>query len=88
MAFSRHPHEKEREAKNAAALQAAGLDPTDVWKFGGELVWPDNPNYNADRQMSNAAFQAYPALIAYCTGPLDVMWCLNRSAAWEENRAG
>lgn len=77
MAFSKHPHTKDREAKNAAALRAAGLDPKAVGQFWGELVYPGDPDYNKDRQMSNAAFQAYPPLIAYCLTISDIQWCLN-----------
>ncbi len=34
--------------------------------FHGKLVWPWDPSYNIDRQVTDPAFQAYPKLIAYC----------------------
>jgi len=77
MAFLKHPHTKEREAKNAAALRAAGLDPKAAGQFWGELVFPGDPNYNQDRQIANAAFQPSPPVIAYCLTISDIYWCLN-----------
>lgn len=76
MPFRKHPQRVVREAKNASALRAVGLDPALAPDFSGELVYRDNPNYNADRQLANPAFQSFPYLIAYCVSPSDVAWCL------------
>src|SRR5690242_7690164 len=77
MAFLKHPHTKEREAKNAAALRAAGLDPKAAGQFWGELFFPGDPNYNQDRQIANAELQPSPPVIAYCLTISDIYWCLN-----------
>src|SRR5260370_20703109 len=77
MPFRRHPLSIARQTNNAEALASKGFDPAGLSGFEGTLVWPDNPNYNKDRQIANLAFQGFPALIAYCTGESDVAWCLS-----------
>lgn len=47
----------------------------------GKIVLPMDPEYNADRQESNPAFQAYPIAIVYCAVESDVWWCLQTAAA-------
>jgi FAD/FMN-containing dehydrogenase len=77
MPFRRHPLSIARQTNNAEALASKGFDPAGLSGFEGTLVWPNNPNYNQDRQIANLAFQGFPALIAYCTGESDVAWCLS-----------
>jgi FAD/FMN-containing dehydrogenase len=77
MPFRRHPLRIARDANNAEALRAQGFRPMDAEGFLGTLVWPSDPDYNKDRQIANRALQGFPALIAYCTGPSDVAWCLS-----------
>jgi FAD/FMN-containing dehydrogenase len=77
MPFRRHPRRVAREAKNAQALRAMGLDASLAAGFLGDLVFQGDPNYNADRQVANPAFQADPFVIAYCIAPSDVAWCLS-----------
>src|SRR6185436_936360 len=38
----------------------------------GHIVLPDNPDYNADRQLFNPVFNAYPVAIVYCAVESDV----------------
>lgn len=45
-------------------------------EFHGTLVFPDDGDYNKDRQLSNPAFQRHPQVIAYCDTPGDVRLCL------------
>jgi FAD/FMN-containing dehydrogenase len=42
----------------------------------GSLVLPAEANYQADRQLSNPAFQEFPEIIAYCEVIGDVRACL------------
>jgi FAD/FMN-containing dehydrogenase len=39
--------------------------------FHGELILPDNPAYDRERRVFNAAIDRYPAVIAQITGPHD-----------------
>lgn len=45
-------------------------------KLVGRIVLPSSPDYNAARQESNPAFQAYPEIIVYCACEHDVLECL------------
>ena len=47
----------------------------------GKIVLPMDPEYDADRQESNPAFQAFPIAIVYCAVESDVWWCLQTAAA-------
>lgn len=38
----------------------------------GHIVLPDNPDYNADRQLFNPVFNSYPVAIVYCAVESDV----------------
>ena len=40
--------------------------------FKGQLVFPNSPSYDQDRQVSDPAFQFYPVAIAYCEAFTDV----------------
>lgn len=57
-------------------LKALGTDRASVAAlmnaFKGQLVFPDSPHYNEDRQVSDPAFQEYPKAIAYCESLSDV----------------
>lgn len=80
MAFRKHPQDIAREAANAEALRAAGLDPV-IPGFYGKLVGPNDKDYDKDRQLSDPAFQYYPKLIAYCGTEVDVAACLRYARA-------
>jgi FAD/FMN-containing dehydrogenase len=41
-------------------------------RFGGELIWPGRPDYEAARLVENAAFDRRPALVARARGADDV----------------
>lgn len=43
-----------------------------IGAFKGQLVFPDSPSYQQDRQVSDPAFQYYPKVIAYCEAFTDV----------------
>lgn len=43
----------------------------------GTVVVPGDPDYDADRQESNPAFQAYPKVIVYCAVESDVLFCVS-----------
>ena len=45
-------------------------------KLVGRIVLPGDPDYDAARQESNPAYQAYPIAIVYCEVEDDVRWCL------------
>jgi FAD/FMN-containing dehydrogenase len=77
MAFLKSQQTIDRTGENARLLAAAGLKCPNPAGFGGQLVCPNDPGYNKDRQIFNPAFQAYPAVIAYCEHLSDVPWCLN-----------
>jgi FAD/FMN-containing dehydrogenase len=77
MPFRRHPQSIARRANNAEAVKAAGFSAPGLSDFEGLLVWPNMPQYNADRLVANLAFQDFPVLIAYCMGQSDVALCLN-----------
>lgn len=47
----------------------------------GTCVLPGDPGYNADRQESNPAFQAYPIMIVYCAVEHDVWICMETARA-------
>jgi FAD/FMN-containing dehydrogenase len=47
----------------------------------GKVVFPFDPDYEADRQESNPAFQAYPQVIVYCEVVSDVSQCLYAASA-------
>ncbi|WP_061994183.1 FAD-binding oxidoreductase [Clostridium sp. ATCC 25772] len=44
--------------------------------FNGEIVTPNNINYNEDRQVWNRAIQRYPIAILYCINRNDVIFAL------------
>jgi FAD/FMN-containing dehydrogenase len=46
-------------------------------KLRGPLLTPDSPDYNAARKVFNAMVDKHPALIARCTGSMDVAACIN-----------
>ncbi len=48
---------------NAAQLQG---------EISGKVVLPSDPDYDRARQLSDPAFQRFPALVVYCDGPEDV----------------
>ena len=45
-------------------------------RLAGRIVLPTDPDYNAARQESNPAFQAYPQAIVYCVCEADVILCI------------
>ena len=49
--------------------------------FAGELIRPGDPDYDHARRVFNGAIDKRPALIARCTGPIDVQaaWPLHAS---------
>ena len=57
----------------------------------GTIVLPIDPSYDADRQESNPAFQAYPQIIVYCEVASDVRWALTLAQQknyWVAARSG
>jgi FAD/FMN-containing dehydrogenase len=48
-------------------------------EFSGELVRPDDPQYDALRRVFNGAVDRHPALIARCTGRRDVIAAVNHA---------
>jgi FAD/FMN-containing dehydrogenase len=67
----------------AAALARWGLEPEGgaalarlIAESVGKVVLPGDKDYDADRQESNPAFQAYPLAICYCAVEGDVLACL------------
>lgn len=57
----------------------------------GDVVFPWDPDYDADRQESNPAFQRYPLVIVYCEVENDVRLCLafaRRFGLWVAARSG
>src|SRR5262245_45867068 len=48
----------------------------DLEPFQGRLVFPDSPDYDQARKLSNPIFDLRPALIAYCVNDSDVRICL------------
>jgi FAD/FMN-containing dehydrogenase len=52
-------------------------------RFQGELILPGNQRYDSARAVFNAAIDRRPALIAWCSGPGDVIQAVN--FAREEN---
>lgn len=48
----------------------------DSLRFNGEIVTPNDKNYNEDRQLWNRAIQKYPCSIFYCTNTNDVIFAL------------
>ena len=42
----------------------------------GKIVFPGDPDYNADRMIANPIFDYYPAVIVYCQVEADVAACL------------
>ncbi|MGH7860233.1 MAG: FAD-binding oxidoreductase, partial [Candidatus Binatia bacterium] len=61
----------------AQALDTVKLDPAALTEleasFRGELVRPDDPQYDDTRKVWNASIDRRPALIARCTGVADVV---------------
>jgi FAD/FMN-containing dehydrogenase len=57
-------------ARLAAAADGTPFSSEDLSAFQqkliGTVVLPSSPDYDHDRQLSNAIFQAFPALIVYC----------------------
>ncbi len=49
----------------------------------GRVVFPEDPDYEEDRQESNPAFQFYPAAIVYCVCDADVKSCIHWAQAWQ-----
>jgi len=47
-----------------------------ILQISGEIVTPNDPDYEKDRQESNPAFQEFPYVIAYCECWDDVYQCL------------
>lgn len=45
--------------------------------FQGELIRPGEPNYDSARRIWNGMIDKFPALIAHCTGPEDVIAAVN-----------
>ena len=59
--------------------------------LAGRVVLPSSPDYDAARQESNPAFQAFPQLIVYCVCESDVRECLavaHRYRLWVAVRCG
>ncbi len=48
-------------------------------EFSGELVRPNDPQYDRLRQVFNGAVDRHPALIARCTGRRDVITAVNHA---------
>ncbi len=55
-----------------ATIKSAGID-TLASDFAGELIQPQDPGFDAARQIWNGHVQRWPALIARCRGGADVM---------------
>jgi FAD/FMN-containing dehydrogenase len=49
--------------------------------FRGELIGPDDPEYEQARRVWNGLIDKHPALIARCSGPADVMAAVNFARA-------
>jgi hypothetical protein len=47
-----------------------------VQQFKGEVITPEDPRYNQDRQLSNPLFQHFPLMIVFCQTESDVDICL------------
>jgi FAD/FMN-containing dehydrogenase len=47
-----------------------------VKAISGDVVLPADPGYAKARQLSDPAFQRFPALVVYCAGPDDVRTAL------------
>ena len=62
-------------ARQVSALGWSALADLEA-SITGRIVLPDDPDYNAARQESNPAFQAYPQAIVYCVCEADVLACL------------
>ena len=106
MAHRKSPARIAKDARIAhfqsmAARQAAPNAPaaTLTWdavaaleaRLVGRIVLPSSPDYNAARQESNPAFQAYPEIIVYCACEHDVVECLAVARAfnvWVAVRCG
>ncbi len=83
----------------AASKTAAAPHPKAGWRelaelerrFTGTIVLPSDPSYDADRQESNPAFQAYPQVIVYCRSEYDVVQCIQwaqQYGIWVAVRSG
>ncbi|MDA8457227.1 FAD-binding oxidoreductase [Acidovorax sp. GBBC 3334] len=82
---------KDQRIAHLHALSAANTEVGFPWDaiiqleraLVGHIVLPLSPSYNDARQESNHAFQAYPALIAYCECENDVLVCLQFAQTYE-----
>src|SRR5262245_58777851 len=59
-------------ATQTARLEASAVDELGG-SFGGELLLPKSPRYDAARRIWNGAIDRFPACIARCTGVADVV---------------
>src|SRR6187402_1734831 len=50
-------------------------------RLRGELLLRDSAGYDSARRLWNGAFDRYPALIARCSGPADVMEAVKFAAS-------
>jgi hypothetical protein len=50
-------------------------------KYHFELVWPNNPNFEKDKEIWNVRLQTTPSVIAYCNETIDVQICVQ----WSRN---
>ena len=67
---------------NAQGVQALQALPPELAKelqekIVGQVVLPGDPEYDADRMLSNPRFSAYPQVIVYCEVESDVSECLS-----------
>ena len=86
---ARIAHFRSLAARQATAQNAPGA--TLTWdavaaleaRLVGRIVLPSSPDYNAARQESNPAFQAYPEIIVYCACENDVLECLSVARTYQ-----
>lgn len=80
-----HPVDVDRQTEVSAAVPGSGrvVDEAvlrDLRRtFRGELLRPGDPGYDASRRVWNATVDRCPALIARCTGTVDVLTALRFS---------
>ncbi|RJL21814.1 FAD-binding oxidoreductase [Paracoccus siganidrum] len=81
---SRAAHRRRKIAQwtaDAALLPPGALPPELAaelqQKITGTVVLPGDPDYDADRMLSNPRFSAHPAVIVYCETEADVAECLD-----------
>ena len=73
--FAQHPHRIAREAANAEALRAAGLNPALATEFDGQLVHPGDLGDNVGSGLGTCN-GVVPFMTVYCETYSDVDSCL------------